>query len=35
MRGLLQDPVRLRIFNITMALALVASLYPLLVNARA
>jgi threonine/homoserine/homoserine lactone efflux protein len=35
MRGLLQDPVRLRIFNITMALALVASLYPLLLNAQA
>ena len=33
MRGLLQDPVRLRIFNITMALALVASLYPLLISA--
>lgn len=32
MRGLLQDPLRLRIFNITMALALVASLYPMLVN---
>ncbi|CAM8634820.1 RhtB Putative threonine efflux protein [Comamonadaceae bacterium] len=30
MRGLLQDPLRLRIFNITMALALVASLYPML-----
>lgn len=33
MRGLLQDPLRLRIFNITMALALVASLYPLFANA--
>ncbi len=32
MRGLLQDPVRVRIFNITMALALVASLYPLFAN---
>ncbi|WP_296510482.1 LysE family translocator [Rhodoferax sp.] len=31
MRGLLQDPLRLRIFNITMALALVASLYPMLI----
>jgi len=30
MRGLLQDPLRLRIFNITMALALVGSLYPML-----
>jgi len=30
MRGLLQDPLRLRIFNIGMALALVASLYPML-----
>lgn len=30
MRGLLQDPLRLRIFNVTMALALVASLYPML-----
>jgi threonine/homoserine/homoserine lactone efflux protein len=30
MRGLLQDPLRMRIFNITMALALVASLYPML-----
>jgi threonine/homoserine/homoserine lactone efflux protein len=30
MRQWLQDPRRLRIFNITMALALVASLYPLL-----
>ena len=30
MRGLLQDPLRLRIFNISMALALVASLYPML-----
>ena len=30
MRQWLQDPVRLRTFNITMALALVASLYPLL-----
>ena len=32
MRGLLQDPLRLRIFNITMALALVASLYPMLMT---
>ena len=32
MRGLLQDPLRLRIFNITMALALVASLYPMLIS---
>jgi len=30
MRGLLQDPLRLRIFNITMALALVASIFPML-----
>ena len=30
MRSLLQDPLRLRIFNITMALGLVASLYPML-----
>ncbi|MFM6992563.1 MAG: LysE family translocator [Rhodoferax sp.] len=30
MRSFLQDPKRLRIFNITMALALVASLYPML-----
>jgi threonine/homoserine/homoserine lactone efflux protein len=30
MRQWLQDPVRLRIFNVTMALALVASLYPML-----
>jgi threonine/homoserine/homoserine lactone efflux protein len=30
MRALLQDPLRLRIFNITMALGLVASLYPML-----
>lgn len=30
MRALLQNPVRLRIFNITMALGLVASLYPML-----
>jgi threonine/homoserine/homoserine lactone efflux protein len=30
MRRWLQNPTRLRIFNITMALALVASLYPLL-----
>ena len=30
MRSFLQDPRRLRIFNITMALALVASLYPML-----
>ncbi|MDZ7938713.1 MAG: LysE family translocator [Rhodoferax sp.] len=32
MRGLLQDPLRLRIFNITMALALLASLYPMLAS---
>lgn len=32
MRRYLQDPVKLRIFNIAMALALVASLYPLLMN---
>ena len=32
MRGLLQHPRRLRIFNITMALALVASLYPMLLG---
>ncbi len=30
LRSFLQDPKRLRIFNITMALALVASLYPML-----
>ena len=30
MRSLLQSPGRLRIFNVTMALALVASLYPML-----
>jgi threonine/homoserine/homoserine lactone efflux protein len=30
MRRVLQDPVRLRVFNITMALALVGSLYPML-----
>jgi threonine/homoserine/homoserine lactone efflux protein len=30
MRSFLQDPKRLRIFNVTMALALVASLYPML-----
>lgn len=30
MRHWLQDPLRLRIFNITMALGLVASLYPML-----
>ena len=30
MRQLLQDPVRLRIFNISMAVALIGSLYPLL-----
>jgi threonine/homoserine/homoserine lactone efflux protein len=30
MRSYLQDPVLSRIFNITMALALVASLYPML-----
>jgi threonine/homoserine/homoserine lactone efflux protein len=32
MRSLLQSPKRLRIFNVTMALALVASLYPMLVT---
>jgi threonine/homoserine/homoserine lactone efflux protein len=32
MRGLLRNPLRLRIFNITMALALVASLYPMLAS---
>ncbi|MDR7308569.1 LysE family translocator [Rhodoferax saidenbachensis] len=32
MRSLLQNPRRLRIFNITMALALVASLYPMLMS---
>lgn len=32
MRSLLQNPKRLRIFNITMALALVASLYPMLMS---
>jgi threonine/homoserine/homoserine lactone efflux protein len=30
MRRILQDPLRLRIFNVTMALALVGSLYPML-----
>ena len=30
MRSLLQNPLRLRIFNITMALGLVASLFPML-----
>ena len=30
MRSFLQDPKRLRFFNVTMALALVASLYPML-----
>jgi hypothetical protein len=30
MRGLLRHPLRLRLFNITMALALLASLYPML-----
>jgi threonine/homoserine/homoserine lactone efflux protein len=30
LRSFLQDPKRLRVFNITMALALVASLYPML-----
>ena len=30
MRNFLQEPKRLRVFNITMALALVASLYPML-----
>jgi threonine/homoserine/homoserine lactone efflux protein len=32
MRRILQDPVRLRVFNVTMALALVASLYPMLTH---
>ncbi len=32
LRRLLQDPLRLRIFNISMALALLASLYPMLVT---
>ena len=32
MRSLLQSPKRLRIFNVTMALALVASLYPMLMT---
>lgn len=32
MRGLLQDPRRLRIFNVSMALGLVASLYPMLMS---
>jgi threonine/homoserine/homoserine lactone efflux protein len=32
MRGLLRNPLRLRLFNITMALALVASLYPMLAS---
>lgn len=32
MRSLLQNPQRLRVFNITMALALVASLYPMLMS---
>ncbi len=32
MRGLLQNPLRLRIFNISMALALLASLYPMLAS---
>jgi hypothetical protein len=30
MRRLLQNPRHLRLFNVTMALALVASLYPML-----
>lgn len=30
MRSYLQDPLRLRIFNVTMAVALLASLYPML-----
>jgi hypothetical protein len=32
MRAYLQNPAHLRIFNITMALALVASLFPMLAN---
>ncbi|NBW25938.1 MAG: LysE family translocator [Betaproteobacteria bacterium] len=32
LRRFLQDPLRLRIFNISMALALLASLYPMLVT---
>jgi threonine/homoserine/homoserine lactone efflux protein len=32
MRQWLQDPLRLRIFNVTMAIALVASLYPMLIT---
>jgi hypothetical protein len=32
MRAYLQDPVHLRAFNIAMALALVASLFPMLSN---
>ena len=32
MRRYLQDPLKLRIFNSTMALALVISLYPMLMN---
>jgi len=30
MRRFLQDPVKLKIFNVTMALALLASLWPML-----
>ena len=33
LRGLLSDPKRLRIFNVTMALILVATLYPVLFGA--
>ena len=32
LRQWLQDPVRLRLFNVTMAIALVVSLYPLLIT---
>jgi threonine/homoserine/homoserine lactone efflux protein len=32
LRRFLQDPLRLRVFNISMALALLASLYPMLVT---
>ncbi|MDT3380555.1 LysE family translocator [Labrys neptuniae] len=33
LRGFLSEPVRLRVFNVVMALALVASLYPILAEA--
>ena len=32
MRNFLQHPIRLRVFNLTMALALVVSLYPMLMT---